>query len=41
MSDDPLRAVLSKLVMDAFPEARALPLEQVPLASAVALCARP
>lgn len=38
--ETPPGAVLSNLVKDAFPEARALPLEQVPLASAVALCAR-
>jgi hypothetical protein len=35
--ETPPGAVLSKLVKDAFPEARALALEEVPLATAAAL----
>lgn len=38
--ETPPGAVLSKLVKDSFPEARAIALEEVPLASAVALGAR-
>jgi malonate decarboxylase epsilon subunit len=38
--ETPPGAVLSNLVQDSFPEARALALEQVPLATAVALAAR-
>lgn len=39
--ETPPGAVLSNLVKDSFPEARALALEEVPLATAVALGARP
>ena len=38
--ETPPGTVLSRLVKDAFPEARALALEEVPLATAVALAAR-
>jgi malonate decarboxylase epsilon subunit len=38
--ETPPGAVLSRLVQDSFPEARAVALEEVPLATAVALCAR-
>jgi malonate decarboxylase epsilon subunit len=38
--ETPPGAVLSKLVQASFPEARAVALEEVPIATAVALCAR-
>jgi len=38
--ETPPGAVLSNLVQASFPEARAVALEEVPIATAVALCAR-